>query len=119
MKIAFTLAGACEQALKVKTQAAADELLDGMAQYLFLSRQLARKDALQLARFELGYYAGYANFDTRVRVEKLFDAPHPFLGSVFAAHVYSPLQILNLGFDVAEALLALREETAQWELEHA
>jgi len=30
----------------------------------------------------LGYYAGYYDKKTRIRVEKLFDAPHPILGSV-------------------------------------
>lgn len=39
--------------------------------------------AVQLAINDFGYYAGYFDIETRLRVERLFGATHPIAGSVF------------------------------------
>jgi len=38
--------------------------------------------AEQIAKTNLGYYAGYYGEETRIRVEKLFMCSHPIFGSI-------------------------------------
>lgn len=40
------------------------------------------KTAAEIARDNLGYYAGYYSADTRERVERLFKCAHPVFGSI-------------------------------------
>jgi hypothetical protein len=40
------------------------------------------KTAEQIARINLGYYAGYYSNETRSRVERLFSCSHPVFGSI-------------------------------------
>ena len=42
----------------------------------------SREEAEEIERANLGYYAGYRDFETRQRVERLFNAVHPVFGSV-------------------------------------
>lgn len=39
-----------------------------------------REEAEQIEKENLGYYAGYCDHETRIRVERLFNCMHPFLG---------------------------------------
>jgi hypothetical protein len=41
----------------------------------------SRARAEQIERVNLGYYSGYYDHETMKRVERLFLAPHPILGS--------------------------------------
>jgi len=39
-----------------------------------------REEAVEIELANLGYYAGYYNDETRIRVEELFGCMHPFFG---------------------------------------
>ena len=36
--------------------------------------------ALEIAKQNIGYYAGYYDYETRSRIEELFDCSHPLFG---------------------------------------
>jgi hypothetical protein len=67
---------------------------DDAAQYLaayvaYLEPHVRRdradgKTAAEIARINLGYYAGYYDSDTRERVERLFSCAHPVFGRASA-----------------------------------
>ena len=45
------------------------------------TRSVIKENAEKLARYNLGYYAGYYDQETQKRVERLFNAKHPIFGS--------------------------------------
>lgn len=55
-----------------------------------------------VAKFNLGYFAGYYDDETRMRVERLFCCEHPFLGSA-AANRPTPEQALAAGIAAGRA----------------
>lgn len=53
-----------------------------MQKYLDKEPDPKGKTAEQIAKSNLGYYAGYYDNETRKRVEKLFCCSHPVFGSI-------------------------------------
>jgi hypothetical protein len=51
----------------------------------------------EIAKANLGYYAGYYDTDTRVRVEKLFMCTHPVFGSIKDNGQPTPEEAFELG----------------------
>ena len=45
---------------------------------------VTREEAERVERSNLGYYAGYYDTETRIRVERLFNCSHPVFGKVEA-----------------------------------
>lgn len=73
-------------AMEITDQQDADQYL---ADYVkFIQGSLDReprddnKTAEEIAKINLGYYAGYYSNETRERVERLFHCSHPVFGSV-------------------------------------
>lgn len=56
-------------------------------------------NAEDIAKSNLGYFAGYYNNETRERVERLFLAQHPFFGSV--KNNITPEQAFRMGQNLA------------------
>ncbi len=52
-------------------------------------------EAIEAVQQNLGYYAGYYDQETRLRVERLFDAVHPILGS--ATKKWTPDEVFRMG----------------------
>lgn len=57
----------------------------------------SRAEAESIERQNLGYYAGYCNTATQVRVEKLFGGVHPVFGSVIENGRPSDEQAIEAG----------------------
>ncbi|MBW3583438.1 MAG: hypothetical protein KY455_10105 [Euryarchaeota archaeon] len=70
-----------EPAMSITDPAEAKAFLDEYVCFLE-PRVIPPDQALHVARVNLGYYAGYYDRDTRLRVERLFGAAHPTLGPV-------------------------------------
>lgn len=73
-------------AMKITDQSDAEQYL---ADYVaFIQKALDRnpredgKTALDIAKINLGYYAGYYDDETRRRVERLFKCDHPVYGAI-------------------------------------
>lgn len=56
----------------------------------------SRKEAENIEQQNLGYYAGYYDHETRLRVERLFNCVHPIFGAV-SEHIPTPEEAFELG----------------------
>lgn len=85
-KTALTYGECLGPAMKITDQADADQYFHDYA--AFIQRHLKvepRRDdmtAEQIAKTNLGYYAGYYDSETRERVERLFTCSHPIFGKI-------------------------------------
>ena len=75
--------------------------IDYIQKYLdknpFYFRRDDNKTALDIAKENLGYYAGYYDNETRKRVEKLFMCSHPVFGSIAKNGEPTPEQAFEMG----------------------
>lgn len=72
---------AYEPAMLIKTQEQADKYFAFLVNTAMEERpELTREAAEKMQRHNLGYYAGYYDHATRVRVEHLYKCEHPFFG---------------------------------------
>jgi hypothetical protein len=69
-----------DPAMEITDQAEADAYFERLVN-LAMSGGMPRDQAEALQRENLGYWAGYFGPETRDRVLRLFNAPHPFFGT--------------------------------------
>lgn len=67
-------------AMKIEDQAEADVYFERCVEHAMRVCPRERTEAEATERSNLGYYAGYWDTDTRIRVEKLFLCSHPAFG---------------------------------------
>lgn len=71
-----------DAAIAVQDQDRADELFEEMVLAAIAGGlALGRERAEEATRRALGYYAGYFDHETRLRVERLFRCEHPYFGA--------------------------------------
>ena len=58
--------------------------------------------AEDIAKSNLGYFAGYYNDETRARVEELFTCSHPIFGTIKDNGSPTPEQAFKMGEDIAK-----------------
>lgn len=80
MKRDITIGEKYHPAMEIKTQEKADLYFEECIQHN-MSFGNSRKEAERVERINLGYFAGYYDTETRIRVEKLFKCVHPIFGS--------------------------------------
>jgi hypothetical protein len=61
-----------------------------------------RADAERIERSNLGYYAGYYDSETRMRVDRLFACAHPVFGAIAKVGAPTPEEALQAGFDAGK-----------------
>jgi len=66
-------------AMEITCQTKADEYFETLVEHTMRFGK-SREEAENIERINLGYWAGYYNLETRLRVEKLFRCEHPFFG---------------------------------------
>ena len=70
-------------AMKAQDQQTANACFERCVEAHLQARpERTRKEAEQIERSNLGYYAGYYDSETRRRVERLYGAIHPIFGSI-------------------------------------
>jgi len=73
-----------DPAMKITDQQDADqyfkEYISFIQKYLDKEPRTDEMTAQQIAKENLGYYAGYYNLETRIRIETLFKCSHPVFG---------------------------------------
>jgi hypothetical protein len=84
-------------AMTIETQADADAYFEELVAHSMAFGH-AREEAEAIERKSLGYYAGYFDADTRVRVERLFQCEHPFFGKIAERGQPTPEAAYDLGF---------------------
>lgn len=68
-------------AMEMTEQSAADAYWGKCVRHS-MSFGKSRAEAEQIERSNLGYYAGYYDYETRARVERLFRCAHPVFGAI-------------------------------------
>lgn len=85
-KETLTYGEALRPTIEIKDKAEAQEYLRNYAAYIqkFLDKEPALKGrtAIQIAKINIGYFAGYYDDETNKRVQELFDTVHPIFGSM-------------------------------------
>lgn len=83
--MAMTIGELYGPAMLITEQAEANEYFKYIVEHIMLNscegKTYDLKTAQDIARKNLGYYAGYYDHETRLRVEKLFSCSHPVFGS--------------------------------------
>ncbi len=89
----------------------AEDARQYLADYVaFIQRALDKeprhdgKTSEEIARINLGYYAGYYDHQTRERVERVFDCTHPIFGSA-AKHKPTEEEAFNAGVARASTII--------------
>lgn len=80
-------------AMEIKTQAEADEYLEGLIDWAVTCHGQSREEAERIQKQNLGYWAGYYNAETMERVNKLFRTSHPVFGKEWP----TPTQAFRMG----------------------
>lgn len=100
-KESLTFRECLDRAMKITDQQDADQYLKEYVAFIqnHLDKE-PREDnmtAEQIAKINLGYYAGYYGDDTREQVERLFHCSHPIFGSIKENGSPTPQQAFNAG----------------------
>jgi len=74
-----TLGGKYSPAMEIRSKAEANAYFEKCVRHT-MSFGKSRDEAELIERDNLGYYAGYYDHDTRIRVETLFQCQHPIFG---------------------------------------
>lgn len=69
-----------DRAMKVEDQDEADGYFDALVERNMRLSKLPREEAEAVERSNLGYWAGYYDWDTRKRIRRLYGASHPIFG---------------------------------------
>lgn len=84
-KDTLTIGECYRPAMAIESQEDANAYLDALVQYCMRKEPgVSRVAAEQIQRSNLGYFAGYYDNKTRVRVERLFHCQHPIFGAAAA-----------------------------------
>lgn len=59
-------------------------------------------NAEQIAKSNIGYFAGYYSNKTRERVEELYDCAHPVFGPIKENGAPGPMEAFKMGVEMAQ-----------------
>lgn len=96
-------------ASEVENEEQANVLIDVLTAWLMQQRNVGREDAEDTIRVNLGYLGGYADHETRARIERLFKVEHPFFGSIAKNGPPTPEHAFALGIAYGERMRELWE----------
>ena len=87
-------------AMKITDHDEADAYFWDYVEYVVSTKGTTQSEAVKICRSNLGYYAGYYDHETCVRVERLFSCCHPVFGT--ASNPVSPEEAFRLGLETGE-----------------
>lgn len=94
--------------LSVEHQEDADRFFEALVDFAVRTnaiseeqKTLPREELEAIQRSNLGYYAGYYDHETRIRVEKLFNCSHPIFGGASRGEP-TPLEAFTKGVNAAD-----------------
>jgi len=67
-------------AMEIEDQAEADAYFQACVEHALRTGAKTRAEGERVERLNLGYFAGYYSQETRMRVQRLYGAVHPYLG---------------------------------------
>lgn len=97
----ITIGDKYRPAMDIVDQEAADEYFEACVEHNMRVSENTRLEAEKIERINLGYYAGYYNHETRIRVEELFKCAHPVFGKAKDG-VPTPEEAFEMGKKMAQ-----------------
>src|ERR1700733_13503060 len=102
LPLKITIGEKSRPAMEIQTQAEADAYFEKLVSHNLRLRRWkkddgGRKEAEEVERHNLGYYAGYYDSETRRRVELLFKCVHPVFGSIERNGEPTPEEVSQAG----------------------
>ena len=94
----LTYAEAYRPAMEITDPQDAKEYFEALVTRQIMHCGKTRVEAEKIERSNLGYWAGYYDRETAVRVLKLFGAAHP----IFGTHEPTPEEALQTGINLAK-----------------
>lgn len=89
---------------KITDKEEAKEYFNDYVQFLMHDDpDLSEEQALDVAKSNVGYWGGYQDIDTRMRIERLLDVEHPYLGKAKEKQ-YTPEEILQMGIELGKKI---------------
>jgi hypothetical protein len=85
-------------AMQITDQAEADAYFERCVAHT-VSHGMTRKQAVDIEKANLGYWAGYYDNATRERVERLFRCAHPVFGAIAKVGAPTPEEAFQMGLD--------------------
>jgi len=77
----YTIGEMYRPAMDIETEEEAQEYFQALVDYSVQRHGHSLAEAARVERANLGYFAGYYDHDTRLRVERLFSCQHPMFGA--------------------------------------
>lgn len=97
----YTIGEQYRPAMEIETEPEAAEYLEALIQHAMGRHGQSREEATSIQKQNLGYFAGYYDQETRVRVERLFLCSHPIFGAA-SSGAPSPEDAFEMGQRLAE-----------------
>lgn len=91
-------------AMAITTQTEADAYFEMCVEHSLEHSTKTRDEIEDIERSNLAYYAGYYDYETRERVERLFKCEHPVLGAASKTGKLTPEQLFEIGFRLGQDL---------------
>ena len=93
-----------EQALKIRDKEDARQYLQSYSRWIVIKSvgKPMIKEPIEIAKENLGYWAGYYSHDTRHKVETLFECEHPVFGSIAKNGAPTAEQAFKLGLEMGK-----------------
>jgi hypothetical protein len=96
----LTFGEALEPAMKIDNKEDAKIYLDAYVASIMKDGK-SQKEATEIAKSNLGYFAGYYSAETREQVERLFDCAHPIFGKIAVKGQLTPEEAFEMGKNFA------------------
>jgi hypothetical protein len=96
-----TYADLLDPIFKITDEEEAKEYFNDYVKFLMEDPEVSEQRAIEIAKINIGYWAGYYSTDVRMRVERLFETEHPYLGKAKEKQ-YTPDEILQMGIEAGK-----------------
>jgi hypothetical protein len=98
-------------AMKITDPEEARRYFEELVRHNMANSDHTRKQAEDIERSNLGYFAGYYDKDTRIRVERLFYCVHPVFGSA-KKNDFKPEEVFAMGLAIGSGVTFIKDEKA-------
>lgn len=99
----LTYGEALGTAMSITDPEDAKQYFEAYVDFMVKHSSIKKREAIEIAKLNLGYYAGYYDNETRERVERLFLCEHPIFGSIKENGIPTPEEAFNAGKKYAQS----------------
>ena len=100
----ITMGDKYRPAMEITTKNEATEYFERCVEHTMRIGGKTREEAESLEKKNIGYFAGYYDHETRMRVEQLYNCVHPIFGAA-KDHIPTPKEAFEAGFKIGSTHL--------------